>query len=86
MSGGGKIRVREHQGRWVVEQEGRSDPVSEHALQSEAIEAGRRLAAQEGAEFLLYGSADWRVTARESATQTPAAQAHSPETGDHPDT
>ena len=86
MSGGGKVRVREHAGRWVVEQEGRNDPVSEHALQSEAVEAGRRLAAREGVEFLLHGAADWRVTARESATPTPEAQAQSAETGDHPDT
>lgn len=86
MSGGGNIRVREHEGRWVVEQEGRSGPISEHVLQSEAIEAGRRLAAREGVEFLLHGAADWRVTARESATQTPAAQAQSADTGDHPDT
>ncbi len=86
MSGGGNIHVREREGRWLVEQEGRSDPVSEHVLQSEAIEAGRRLAAREGVEFLLHGAADWRVTTRESAAPTPTAQAQSAETGDHPDT
>lgn len=75
MSAGGNVHVREREGRWVVEQEGRRDPVSEHVLQGEAIEAGRQLAAREGVEFLLHGSADWRVTARESASPTPAAQA-----------
>ncbi|MFN2557735.1 MAG: DUF2188 domain-containing protein [Nitriliruptorales bacterium] len=85
MSGAGKIHVREREGRWVVEQEGRSEPVSEHVLQAEAIEAGRELAAREGVEFLLHGAGDWRVTARESANPTPAAQAKSADTDDHPD-
>ncbi len=85
MTGGGKVHVLEREGRWVVEQEGRSDPVSEHVLQAEAIDAGRRLAAREGVEFLLHGAADWRVTARESATPTPSARAHSTEAGEQPD-
>lgn len=82
MSAGGNIHVRERAGRWVVEQEGRADPLSEHSLQGDAIEAGRRLAAREGVEFLLHGAADWRVTVRESATPTPAGQAQPADTGE----
>ncbi len=84
MSAGGKVHVRERGGQWVVEQEGRSEPVSEHVLQVDAIQAGRQLAAREGVDFMLHGAADWRVTKRESASPTPAGEARSADTGDVP--
>lgn len=84
MSAVGKVHVRERDGRWVVEREGSGDAVSEHSLQGDAIEAGRQLAAREGAEFLLHGAADSRVTKRESASPTPAEETRSDDTGDVP--
>ncbi|MDP8929226.1 MAG: DUF2188 domain-containing protein [Actinomycetota bacterium] len=84
MSAGGNVHVRERDGRWIVEREGRSDAVSEHVLQPDAIEAGRQLAAREGVQFLLHGAADARVTRREPVSHTPASEARSEDTGDVP--
>jgi hypothetical protein len=41
--------------KWAVRRENDNDPVSTHATQAEAEEAGRSLAQRESAELLVHG-------------------------------
>jgi hypothetical protein len=59
------VHVVPQDGQWAVKLEGSDQPISTHASQGEAEEAGRTKAREEMAELLIHGE-DGQIRARDS--------------------
>ena len=59
-----------HEGRWAVRGAGSQRATSMHSTQSEAIDAGREIARNQGSELLVHGR-DGRIRDRDSHRNDP---------------
>lgn len=72
MAANANIWVVHHDGeqRWWVRREGVEEPLSRHATQDEAHEAGRAVARADGVELIVQGR-DGRIVAKDSFGNDP---------------
>jgi hypothetical protein len=64
------IHVVPHGDAWAVKREGTDDPLSTHATQADAEDAGREVARAESVEFELHGR-DGHIRERDSYGHDP---------------
>jgi uncharacterized protein DUF2188 len=66
------VHVVPEGGQWAVKLAGSDQPISTHASQNEAEEAGRARAKQEMSELLIHGE-DGQIRARDSYGNDPTS-------------